>query len=124
MLIVTIGRHASCDIVLDDEHISQKHAILYIHDNGDMFLEDNASSNGTFIGDRSFPVVVRAPVTANDTVYFSTKSIVMKDLLEYVRKKRLGKHRADVIRCPYCWIPVEVSRKACPNCTRSLEGQA
>ena len=124
MLIVTIGRDKSCDIVLDDEHISQKHAILYIHDNGAMMLEDNASSNGTFIGDRSFPVVVRAPVKPDDTVYFSTTGIVLKDLLEHVRKKRLGKRRADVVRCPFCWAPVEVSRKACPNCGRSLEARS
>jgi len=121
MLIVTIGRNIQCDIVIDESHISDKHAILYIHDNGTMMLEDNASTNGTFIGDRSFPVIVRAPVTPNDTVYFSTKAIVLKELLDYVRKKRLGKRRADVMRCPHCWAPVEASRRACPNCMRDLE---
>jgi pSer/pThr/pTyr-binding forkhead associated (FHA) protein len=124
MLIVTIGRNKMCDIVLDNEHVSDKHAILYIHDNGTMMLEDNASSNGTFIGERNFPVVLRASVQPEDKVFFSTTGVVLKDLLEHIRKKRLGKRRADVLRCPFCWAPVEVSRRACPNCSRSLEAIA
>ena len=120
MLIITIGRSKDCDIVLDNEKVSDKHAILYINDNGEMMIEDNASTNGTYVGERNFPIVMRAKINKNDKLFFSDQAILVKELLEYIRSKRLGKRKADVQRCPYCWYPVEVSRRACPNCNNPL----
>ena len=120
MLIITIGRNQDCDIVIDNEKVSDKHAILYIHDNGEMMIEDNASTNGTYVGERNFPIVMRSKITITDTLFFSEHSYPVKELLEYIRSKRLGKRKADVERCPYCWYPVEVSRRACPNCNNPL----
>jgi len=120
MLIITIGRNKDCDIVIDNEKVSDKHAILYIHDNGEMMIEDNASTNGTYVGERNFPIVMRSKITMDDTLFFSEHSYPVKELLEYIRSKRLGKRKADVERCPFCWYPVEVSRRACPNCNNPL----
>lgn len=54
---VTIGRAAQNDIVLRDPYISKNHAKITI-DEGEYFLEDLGSANGTFINDtRIFDVV-------------------------------------------------------------------
>jgi len=46
----TIGRDAICDIELLDDFISREHAVITQQD-GQYFLEDRASLNGTFIND-------------------------------------------------------------------------
>jgi hypothetical protein len=44
----TIGRSPDCDIFLDDVTVSRKHAVLVARD-GDFFIEDQGSLNGTFL---------------------------------------------------------------------------
>jgi hypothetical protein len=44
----TIGRSPDCDIFLDDVTVSRKHAVLVERD-GDLFIEDQGSLNGTFL---------------------------------------------------------------------------
>lgn len=45
---ITIGRGSECDLVLDDEYISTRHAVLRLHD-GRWYAEDLGSTNGTLI---------------------------------------------------------------------------
>ena len=45
---VMSGRHPDSDIFLDDVTVSRKHAILRERD-GDFFIEDQGSLNGTFV---------------------------------------------------------------------------
>jgi pSer/pThr/pTyr-binding forkhead associated (FHA) protein len=56
---ILIGRAPSCTLVLDDDYSSSRHARLY-PENGQWFVEDLGSTNGTFIGqkrvDRPMPV--------------------------------------------------------------------
>ncbi len=56
---VVMGRESSCDFVLDDPTISAKHARLSSHQK-QWWLEDLASTNGTYLNDDSVttPVVV------------------------------------------------------------------
>jgi hypothetical protein len=44
----TVGRSPDCGIFLDDVTVSRKHAILRERD-GDFFIEDQGSLNGTFV---------------------------------------------------------------------------
>jgi hypothetical protein len=44
----TVGRSPDCGIFLDDVTVSRKHAILHERD-GDYFIEDQGSLNGTFV---------------------------------------------------------------------------
>ena len=44
----TIGRSPECDIFLDDVTVSRKHAVLIERD-GDLYIEDQGSLNGTFV---------------------------------------------------------------------------
>lgn len=62
---VTIGRAASCDLVVVDNYVSNVHARIFARDGG-WWLEDLGSTNGTFVNERK----VSAPVAVGpgDTV--------------------------------------------------------
>jgi hypothetical protein len=47
----TVGRSPDCGIFLDDVTVSRKHAILRVRD-GNFFIEDQGSLNGTFVNRR------------------------------------------------------------------------
>ena len=57
---ILIGRAPSCTLVLDDDYSSSRHARIFPQD-GDWFVEDLGSTNGTFVGrDRvTAPVALR-----------------------------------------------------------------
>ncbi len=52
MKVITIGRGAGNDIVINDAKISQNHVQIVEHDNGDYTVIDLNSTNGTYINDR------------------------------------------------------------------------
>lgn len=58
---VLIGRAASCTLVLDDDYSSSRHARVFPQD-GEWFVEDLGSTNGTFVGRDKVeqPTLVRA----------------------------------------------------------------
>jgi len=60
--IVTIGRDAGSDIVLDDRKVSRNHAMLRQLGNGDYYLIDEGSSNGSYINGK----LITAPTLLKD----------------------------------------------------------
>lgn len=46
-----LGRHPDCDVVLDAASVSRQHALI-LRDNGQYFIEDLHSRNGTFVNGR------------------------------------------------------------------------
>ncbi len=48
---ITVGRSPDCDIFLDDVTVSRRHALLK-RDEGQFFIEDQGSLNGTFLNRR------------------------------------------------------------------------
>ena len=68
---ILVGRAPSCTLVLDDDYSSSRHARLY-PENGQWFVEDLGSTNGTFLGsarvDRPMPVAAGAPVRVGKSV--------------------------------------------------------
>jgi len=48
---ITLGRSSSCELVLDEQTVSRRHAALRLRD-GHWFLVDLGSSNGTWVNDR------------------------------------------------------------------------
>jgi pSer/pThr/pTyr-binding forkhead associated (FHA) protein len=43
-----VGRAAGCQVTLDDTYVSQLHARIF-HRDGDLFVEDLGSTNGTYL---------------------------------------------------------------------------
>ena len=68
---ILVGRAPSCTLVLDDDYSSSRHARLY-PENGQWFVEDLGSTNGTYLGsarvDRPMPVTAGAPVRVGKSV--------------------------------------------------------
>lgn len=52
-----VGRDRGCDLCIDDQRLSRKHARFYVSD-GRLFLEDLGSPNGTFVNGRKVRKVV------------------------------------------------------------------
>jgi pSer/pThr/pTyr-binding forkhead associated (FHA) protein len=55
-----MGRDASCHVAIPDSSVSHRHARIY-HSDGEWYVEDLGSTNGTFVNDRPLtrPVVLR-----------------------------------------------------------------
>jgi pSer/pThr/pTyr-binding forkhead associated (FHA) protein len=62
---LTVGRAAGCHIALDDRFVSQLHARMFRRD-GQCFIEDLGSTNGTFLND--VKVTSPALLSKNDLV--------------------------------------------------------
>ncbi len=73
-----IGRDADSDLVLDDSSVSRKHARILIRD-GEFFLEDLGSSNGTHVDD--VPVMFSA-LKSGDLVQMGKLAFWFDVLLE------------------------------------------
>lgn len=60
---ITVGRSPLCDLHIQDDTVSAKHARLYYRKN-QWWIEDNQSSNGSYLND--IPVEIPTVVTAGD----------------------------------------------------------
>ncbi len=54
---LTVGRAAGCQVTLDDSYVSQLHARIFQRD-GDLFVEDLGSTNGTYLNTRKVSAAV------------------------------------------------------------------
>src|SRR3954463_829432 len=63
---MTIGRASACNIRIADAGVSSKHAKIWC-ENGDYFLMDLGSTNGTFVNDRD---VDREKLSDGDVITF------------------------------------------------------
>lgn len=83
-----IGRGSECDISLEDDSVSRRHAELIILKSGDLFLIDCASMNGTAVLVKGrFEPIRQHFVTHADTVLFGSYEISVKEMLETLRLK-------------------------------------
>lgn len=70
MRLIKIGRSPLSDIVINNEYVSANHATLLLMDNGDIFLTDCGSKQGTFVNDRRIQPNVEVPVKKGDKIDF------------------------------------------------------
>ncbi len=73
---VTVGRAGGCGILLaDDTFVSQLHARLYRR-NGDLFVEDLGSTNGTFVNKKR--VTAPAAIRKGDKIQFGRTTVEVR----------------------------------------------
>jgi adenylate cyclase len=60
--IMTFGREDGCDVVLPDQRVSRKHAMLYRTQDNSYYLADEGSANGSFVN----AVRISFPTRLND----------------------------------------------------------
>lgn len=65
----TIGRNASCDIILSDPRVSSHHAWIGLV-SGKAVLRDLQSTNGTFLNAQTHTSVSEAELRPGDTIFF------------------------------------------------------
>jgi hypothetical protein len=63
--VLSIGRATTSSIVLDDEFVSNEHALI-TRKNGSWWLEDLSSRNGTLLND--LPLTTNTVVASGDTI--------------------------------------------------------
>jgi ABC-type multidrug transport system ATPase subunit len=68
---VVVGRSSSAQIVLNNNVISSQHAQLIFDANGNLYVIDLNSSNGTFLNDRKLEPGVPYQIRENDKLSFS-----------------------------------------------------
>ncbi len=74
--MLKIGRSDDCQLVLDDDYVSTRHARIYASDDG-FLVEDLGSTNGTFLNDQR--ISTPTPFTLSDTLRIGrTKMVVQK----------------------------------------------
>ena len=71
---ISIGRSLDCDIAIDDEHLSAKHASLRFQ-NDVLFITDLDSSNGTYVNGQE---VSRCELSDNDIIKIGNASLKFK----------------------------------------------
>ncbi|NNG19836.1 FHA domain-containing protein [Naumannella sp. ID2617S] len=64
--VVQIGRSADCQIILDDDYVSTRHARLAADSAGGWFIEDLGSTNGTYVNNQR--ITAPTTITLTDTV--------------------------------------------------------
>ena len=78
---VILGRDQTCDVKLDHESISAKHAKLRFH-HGQWWLEDLESTNGTRLnGDKLTTATV---LTSGDEIKFGNANIIVNPIAKQV----------------------------------------
>ncbi|BDC48814.1 hypothetical protein F183_A11300 [Bryobacterales bacterium F-183] len=78
---VTIGRNPEGGIVLNRPGVSWEHALLYRDDQGRAVLQDNNSTNGTFVNSVNNRVTA-VYLNPGDTVYFGGLPVAAARLME------------------------------------------
>lgn len=73
MKLLTVGRDPSCDITINSSFISQQHAIIRIHGNGQIEIIDK-STNGTYVNGMRLRKNVPTLIMREDVVSFARVS--------------------------------------------------
>jgi hypothetical protein len=70
---LTVGRGVDCDITVDSEHVSRRHAHIVSRDAG-LFIEDLGSTNGTFVNGK---LIEKSPLKPGDIVAFGKRKFLL-----------------------------------------------
>lgn len=70
MKLISIGSSKNCKVFIPSEYVSSYHAELLLLDNGEIFLTDCGSKNGTFVQGRKIEANVEVPVRRGDRIEF------------------------------------------------------
>lgn len=70
----TFGRLATCDIVMEHQSVSRKHAVIQFRDNSTVYLYDLGSTHGSFINKRRIPPHIYTELKVGDLISFGAST--------------------------------------------------
>ena len=85
--VVTIGRSNRCDISVDHESISRRHATLNIGET--VTIEDLGSANGTFVRGNRVTIGRGIPISLGELVKLGKASIIVQPRSQSVSSRQL-----------------------------------
>ena len=116
---VSFGRDPSNDLVIDNSSVSSRHGQLIIDDRGQVFVDDHASRNGTWID--GHPVDGRTPVSAEARIRVGSSTIRVCEIDPRARSLGAATHHADATghirwnRSPREPVAAEPAQVVVPN---------
>lgn len=111
MKLIKIGRSSQCNLVLPSQKVSSLHAEMKLMDNGEIFLTDKQSTNGTFVGGNRIDPDVEVKIQRGDKVVFADTTLswnsipdMVKENAKYKKVYNIGKSYDNDIRLTdeYC----------------------
>lgn len=105
MKLIKIGRSSQCNLVLPSQKVSSLHAEMKLMDNGEIFLTDKQSTNGTFVGGNRIEPDVEVKIQRGDKVVFADTTLswnsipdLAKENAKYKKIYNIGKSYDNDIR--------------------------
>ena len=99
MKIITIGRHENNDIRIDNDSVSRLHAKLELHDDGQIYLQDD-SSNGTIVRGQKIHKQ-KIPVTIGDDIRFGNVQQLQWSLVTQLIKEEKLQEKSSSLSVPW-----------------------
>lgn len=124
--LVTLGRSPDCDIKLSDDSVSALHAELILLPDGDLYVTDCHSSNGTFVLLSGAPESIRQGRVKRGAqlIFGRSPPLAATELATFLERRAPARAHepppepaADValIRCAHCGKP-KPAGAGCPHC--------
>jgi len=76
---ILIGRDEICDIRIEEDHISRRHAMINFGNDNRWYLQDNQSRNGTFLNGA---FTTSAPLKVGDRIQLGDHALMIIDLCD------------------------------------------
>lgn len=89
--VLTVGRDASNDVVLEAAMVSSRHATITVLANQQGYLvEDLGSTNGTFVNNRQNRIAAVVQVSLDDVLYFGSYRLPVARIASMVDRASMG----------------------------------
>ncbi len=110
---VTVGRSSSSELLLDDKQVSRHHACFYIHQ-GQYWIRDEGSANGTYINGVRLPPKTPQPLQGNEEIRFGKTNIIARFQLvprsQYRPQPRRKPKKKKSDALPTTMLPVDAEK--------------
>lgn len=105
MKLIKIGSANSCNLIIHSNYVSSMHAELLLTDDGQIYLEDKNSTNGTFVGNKKIIPNERVRIQRGDLVKFGDTELSWNAIPQHYGPKK-NEVWYNVGSSDQCQIPV------------------
>ena len=81
---IVLGRDNSCDIIINDTHVSSAHCRIELEEDGHYYIEDMDSSNGTFLNTKKLKKRMQ--------LYYHDRIVIGHTIIRYYLEEKLNEN--------------------------------